>query len=258
VPRPVSAKKAAKPASLRELQQRVAFLGPHGLLTPELPPNLTDEQFDLVHQIGLLDKKAHRELGFGTPAWEAVIQLLVNALSFGVLCGRVAQGRELVGEATKVFYFYRNLTTWNRLLYLAGLLIGVVALTAVAALLGAGLEPELSPRKLVLATVFAGLGSLASVLSRLTRIEELEEEHSLVNLFISGASRPIIAAILAVVVSIVLDLQVVTIHVGEQATADARLYLVASFLCGFSERFAKEVLGRILPESRQPSDPSND
>ena len=43
-----------------------------------------------------------------------------------------------------------------------------------------------------------------------------------------------------------------------RAMADDRLYLVASFLCGFSERFAKEVLGRILPESRQPSDPSND
>src|SRR5262249_31890508 len=219
-------KAAEMHATFEELQQRVAFLGPHGLLSFHIPQGASDEQVQLGHQIGLLDKRAHRELGFGTPAWEGVIQLLVNAVSLGVSGGKVNEGRDLLHEATKVFNFYRNLTTRNRLLYLGGTLIGITVLGFVAGMLGAQLEPELSTRKLVLATVFAGLGSLASVLSRLTQIEELEEEHSAVNVFVSGAGRPIVAAILAVVVTIILDLRLVTIHVGEQTETTNHLYLV--------------------------------
>jgi hypothetical protein len=240
-------------ATLEELQQRVAFLGPHGLLMFSIPQDATEEQVQLAHQIGLLDKRAYRDLGFGTPAWEDVIQLLVNALSFGILGGRISQGMELLNEATKVFNFRRNLTTRNRLLYLSGTFIGIIVLSFVAAMLGAELEPELSTRKLVLATVFAGLGSLASVLSRLRQIEELNEEQSAVNVFVSGAGRPIVAAILAVVVTIILDLGVVTIHVGDQSATTNHLYLVASFLCGFSERFAEEILGRVLPAGARGS-----
>src|SRR5262249_29961647 len=59
---------------------------------------------------------------------------------------------DILHEATKVFNFYRNLTTRNRLLYLGGTLIGITVLGFVAGMLGAQLEPELSTRKLVLAT----------------------------------------------------------------------------------------------------------
>jgi hypothetical protein len=248
------AKKVGQPATLEELKGRVAYLEDHGLLTFGVPRDGSEEQHQLAHRIALLDKRAHRELGFGTPAWEAVILLLVNAISIGVENGRVSEGKELLNEATQTFQFYRSLPTRNRLYYLAGLLVGIAALTVLAAVFGTAFEPELEPRQLLLATLFAGLGCLASVLSRLSQIDELREEHSRVNLIISGAGRPVIAAILAVVVSILLDLKVVTFHVGEQANADARLYLVAAFLCGFSERFAEEVLGRFLPqdESQPP------
>jgi hypothetical protein len=248
-------KQLQRVASINELMKRVPYLQPHGLLTFEVPKNASPEQVELAHRIGLLDKRAHRELGVGTPAWEAVIQLLVNAISLGVEGGEVANARELLQEAQKVFLFYRNLTTRNRLVYLGGILVGILGLTLLSATLGVGLEPELSARKLVLATTFGGLGTVASVLSRLNQIEELENDHSLVNVFISGAGRPIVAAILAVIVGIVLDLKIVTIQVGTEAGSSALVNLVAAFLCGFSERFAGEILGRILPpDSKQASD----
>jgi hypothetical protein len=234
-------------ASQRELEQRVAYLGPHGLLTFATPQNATPEQLDLAHKLALLDKRAHRELGFGTPEWEAVIQLLVNGIEVGVLAGHIKQGRELLEEAYASFDFYRNLTTRNRLLYLLGVVLGAALLAAVTAIVGALLEPELSLRRLILATIFSGLGTIASVLSRLAQIEELQVEHSRVSLLISGASRPIVAALLALVLTLVLDLRIVTFNIGNPAAGDGRLYLITSFLCGFSERFAQEILAKILP-----------
>jgi hypothetical protein len=233
---------------LKQLQARLPYLGPHGLLMFDLPPEPGERQVELANRIGLIDKQAFRELGFGTPRWEYVIQLLVNAVSLGVARGHVEQGFTLIQQAEELLTYYRCLLPTNRKWYLVGMLAGVVIvalLASVSLALQDTLEPELSARTLVLVCVFAGLGSIASILSRLRSMVELQNEHSRLNVIISGSSRPVVAALVAIAVYLILDLGLVTIHVGTGPDARQKLFLVAAFLCGFSERFATEILGKV-------------
>jgi hypothetical protein len=226
-----------------ELQTRIAYLGPHGLLMFGVDPKYDKERQRLGYDIAMLDKRARREMSFGSPQWEAVIQLLVNAISIGVDGGDVEHGKELLAEATKTFAFYQRLPVRNRLVYLSGLLggIGITALAAWA--FSYGLSKEWPVPSLMQAFVLAGFGSLASVLARLNDIDALRTEHAWASLLLAGATRPVLAAIVAIPVSVLVGMKVVTINIGE-GSKDG-LYLVTSFLCGFSERFGDEILGKV-------------
>jgi hypothetical protein len=98
---------------------------------------------------------------------------------------------------------------------------------------------------LVLIFVFAGLGSVASVLTRISSID-LREETSSFSVFVSGFSRPLIAMVLALVVYLILDAKLVDIRFGNPSEPKANaIYLLTSFLCGFSERFANDIISRV-------------
>jgi hypothetical protein len=228
-------------ADIAELQKRIAFLGAQGLLSFGLSPQSKEDKKALAFKIGRLDKRAHRELTFGSPEWEAVIQLLVNAISVGVLNDEVPEGEGLLAEAQKTFDFYRTLPVRNRLLYLGGVIAGIAAVTLLGYWPGYLLDSSLPGPGLVFGCLLAGIGSLASVLARLASIEELRVEHSGIALLISGASRPLVAAIVAVGIGLTIGLGLVTINVGEKSSPE-KLFLLASFLCGFSERFGQEIL----------------
>ena len=203
----------------------------------------------LAHRIGLLDKRAHREIGVGTERWEAVIQLLVNSISLGLHGGKMKVGWDLLGEAERLFDHYRELAPRNRITYLVGTGLGVLVVVVLgfgARLLSEEIAPDASPNLLPMVCAFAALGSVASVLSRLSRINELGQDNARFTLLLSGASRPVVAAIFGIVIYLILDLGIVTIQIGTRQDP-SRLYLVAGFLCGFSERFATEILSRIGP-----------
>ncbi len=107
------------------------------------------------------------------------------------------------------------------------------------------LEPYVAPSLLLLILLSAGLGSVASVLSRLPSID-LRQEPSDVMIILSGATKPIVAIIFAIVVFLILDLKVLDIQFGSSTGPRSNgLYLVSSFLCGFSERFATDIISRI-------------
>ena len=107
------------------------------------------------------------------------------------------------------------------------------------------LEPYVAPRLLLLILLFAGLGSIASVLSRLSSID-LRQEPSYVMVMLSGATKPIVAIIFAIVVFLILDLKVLDIQFGSSTGPKSNgIYLVSSFLCGFSERFATDIISRV-------------
>ena len=64
-------------------------------------------------------------------------------------------------------------------------------------------------------------------------------------IILSGATKPIVAAIFAIVVYLVLDLNVLDIQFGGVKSNGNGIYLVSSFLCGFSERFATDIISRV-------------
>ena len=228
------------------VEQTIPYLGEHGLLMFEIPSD-DERQMKLGMHIGRIDKMAFRELGRGTAEWENVIRLLVEAISFGLDGGKPKYGEERAAEAETLLQYYRHLPTQNRVWYLTGTLIGV----ALTTLLGLGIGTLLSSLTAtpILTTVavctMAALGSVASVLSRLTSILSLQREHTRNAVMVGGASRPLIAALVAVGVFLLLQSEVVTIGTGGTAARNPpELKLLVAFLCGFSERFGRDLLGR--------------
>lgn len=106
----------------------------------------------------------------------------------------------------------------NRLRFLLGMTIG----TVVTAVLGGLLAPWAS------------------------FLEPCVASHLLGMLVISGAAKPVVAIVLAVIVFLILDLKIVEIHVGNATGERANgLFLITSFLCGFSERLASDIIARV-------------
>jgi hypothetical protein len=212
-------------------------------LTFSPPENPTPQEDALTADIVILDHRAKHQLKPPTREWDEVEKLLVNAVV--LLQNRDAgQGRVIFEEAERVYYHHNQ--TRNRIRYLTGALTGVLvagALGSVSLLFSKSLEQFIARDLLVLIFVFAGIGSLTSVITRIASLD-LKEETSNFSVFMSGFSRPLVAMILAVVVYLIVNGHMVDIKLG--SSSDPRLaYLVMSFLCGFSERFAEDIVARV-------------
>lgn len=230
---------------IETLRTRVSYLGDHGLLTFGIPGNHDQAIIDLAFAIGNLDKRAHRLLGVGTQEWEAVIVLLVNAISIG-LNGRLThEGMKLCTQAKDVLEHY--LAVRNRIYYLIGMSIGVILSILIGFLLYQSetfFQPYFDSHLLLFICGFAGIGSITSVLTRVLKMEELKQESAPSATLISAASRPVVAISFAIVVYLILEQGIVTIDVGSSENPD-KFYMVVAFLCGFSERFAQDIIARV-------------
>jgi hypothetical protein len=218
-----------------------------GFLSFFPPPNSTPEQQVLIADIVSLDHRAHEQLGAESPEWKEVLGMLSNAAYFvGVSVG---EARELYKRADQSFMSY--VQAKNRIKYLIGLILGVVVTTLLTGLLYVVArsldQPFIAPRLLPLLCLFAGLGTLTSVLTRLDEIY-LKNEAGTALIMIDGGARPVVAIFFALVVYLILDLKVLDIKFGSP-TGDNQnsIYLISSFLCGFSERFAESILSKVVP-----------
>lgn len=242
---------ADTPVDVQALMMRVAYLQPHGLLTFEIPADASEEVKRLALSIGLLDKRANRELGLGSEEWEGVVQLLTNAIALGVAGGELALGRENYQAADALLKYYKQLVPNNRINYLVGVGVGiivVVVLGLIAMLLARYVDQGQPWYLMPMLCAFAALGSVASVLSRIASIEELNRASARATILIAGASRPVVPAIMSMAVYLVLALDIVTLAgIDSEDPNREKLYAVAAFLCGYSERFATEILERIHP-----------
>lgn len=214
------------------------------------PPASDDANADvkvLSADIVALDHRIHEQLGPDTPEWREVMGILVNAASIGVMANQGAQGRLLYKQAEDAFFRYFEAR--NRIRYLIGLGLGVIVCTLFSGMLyfiaRSLSQPFVKPGLLPLLCLFAGMGSLTSVLTRLDQID-LRFATSTQLIMISGAARPVIAICLALVVYLVLDLRLLDIKFGAPTEQNQNsIFLVSSFLCGFSERFAQDLLTRV-------------
>jgi hypothetical protein len=228
-----------------------AFVNQDKYLTFGLPdPGLiTNAQRDLAAQIQSLDHRAHEQLGPCTPEWTEVLGMLGNAANVGLVGNETGQAEKDYKMAETAFF--GHIEARNRIRYLGGLMLGILACTVLAG----GLyftakslsQPFISPRLLPLLCLFAGMGSLASVLTRLDQINlKLETDPWLV--VFSGGARPIVAILLSLVIYLILDLKLIDVRLGSPTDANRNsIYFVTSFLCGFSERFATDILTKVMP-----------
>jgi hypothetical protein len=153
-----------------------------------------------------------------------------------------------------------------RIVYAQGLFLGLLLLAAVAAAPVLIFDPErfdLSTR--IMAACAAGaLGSVVSVLSRMGRREGFAVDYDLGRraLRLLGASRPLVGALIGVVV--VFAFEATVVYIFNETDEDTRYsfldrapYLVAlgAFAAGFAERWLDILLGRRGTVASSPDSP---
>ena len=163
------------------------------------------------------------------------------------VCCRIKFRRAVSCSSKRNRPIFSYFETKNRIRYLIGLGLGVLICSFFSSLLLMATrslqQPFIKPGILPLICLFAGLGSLTSVLTRLDQID-LRFVNQLI--LISGAARPVIAICLALVVYLILDLKLLDIRFGIPTEQNQNsIFLVSAFFCGFSERFAQGILAKV-------------
>ena len=227
-----------------------AQVNEQGFLMFAPPSTPTVEGAALTADIVDLDHRIHRRLGVNSSDWNEVMGVLSNAANT-LTWGRLDDARELFARAEAIWL--AHLEERNRLRYLTGVAIGIVpaaAVSAIAVTAVSALAPRIAPaHTLALVCLFAALGSVTSVLTRLSSIP-LAKEMNNSTLIVSGAARPSVAVLFALTVQLAIVANLVSIHLGSSVTgaSDAAAAAVA-FAVGFSERFAKDIIVRISGDS---------
>jgi hypothetical protein len=205
---------------------------------------------ELTAKIVSLDHKAKRRLSPPSSAWDEVNKLLLNVI-VSAHEGRYAEANALLKDTESLYR--RHNQSINRKRYLAGFAGG----TAAAIILGylvilflSTAEPTLQTKLLASIFLFAGMGSIVSVLTRLKTVE-IQDETGQFDMIISGAARPVVAIIFSLIVYIILSLKAVKINFGDTEANPNFIFFLAAFLCGFTERFANDIVAR-LPFARLP------
>jgi hypothetical protein len=214
------------------------------LVSFEAVDNATDEEYRLTKDIVLLDHRSLRLLGPLSAQRAEVRDLILNSVT--LYHQRAPQSaRSLLDRAESIFL--QHMQAKNRLRYLVGVLLGCAIMVPFGFLLGSvpGFTQALIPSaKLPLVMLFAFMGTLTSVMLRLSSID-LRDQTNTMLILLSGATKPITAVIFAVVLYVLVAANFIEIHFGSQ-NEESREYLamLVSFLCGFSERFASDILSR--------------
>jgi hypothetical protein len=216
----------------------------YDLVTFNSPEHPTAKEEMIIADIVSLDHRSVHALKPNTSEREEVKMLLLNAV-VTLQANQVLASRSLVKKAETSYY--HHLQAKNRLKYLIGMVIGIIVSLLIAYLIeiiSSSTSSFVDRGQVMVFCLFAGMGSIASVLTRLSDIN-LKQETSRFLIMISGGARPVVAIFFAVVVYIILSMKILDIKFGSEQTNPPEVYLITSFLCGFSERFAKDIISRV-------------
>jgi hypothetical protein len=210
-----------------------------------LPCKESEELQKMVQRIVFLDRRSLHMLG-KTKARIEVRGLLVTTVQF-LLEQQVQAAAAMLEQAYQVYD--QHIQSLNRLRYVLGVAASAIVIFFISCLPQVlGFQVTIAGadlfRNLTVVVAFAGMGAITSVLTRLAGID-LSAQTSKSMVFISGASRPVAAVCFSLVVYIIMKSGFVEFHVGRSSVDSSDMELVAGFLCGFSERFAQDILGRV-------------
>ena len=245
---------AVSEAGLRAPVEAPAVESPHvkdGWLVVPLTSTATQEDRALVAEIRTIHRQAYTDLAFidrcrwaGYNSVESKLLIAAESLQGGLRAeaerlatSAQATYREQLGAQRKIWYL------WGVLIGIGMLGVLVVALHTASSTLGNVISQKFALQLLI----FAGMGTLASVLMRLGSFN-IETYATRVLVMISGISRPLVAVFVTFAMYTILKshLQTVTVN-GNDLTNVGKsgyVYFTAAFLCGFSERFGKDLISR--------------
>jgi hypothetical protein len=165
-------------------------------------------------------------------------------------------------------YYDRAGEKVGRLVYFWGMMIGVVTL-GVIAVPGAWAYTELADIPLADTKTFFvcyAMGAVGAVISVLTRMASrgsqawVDHEVGRPSLRRVGSFRPVIGAVLAVVLYFALESGLISLNTGED-TKETYFYAALAFIAGFSERKARLLLGgatKMLGGAEEPDEKPKD
>jgi hypothetical protein len=220
-----------------------------GWLEFDLPDTADEKDKGVCASIRNVHRQAYIDLAFlGRYRWngyksvESKLRIAATALQGGAK----AQAQELVDEARATYK--EQLAAQRKVSYLIGVALGIGLLAVLQLALHAAigsLNGVITEQFALQMVLFAGMGTLASVLTRIGQFKvETYATRSLV--VISGASRPLVAAFVAFAAYAFLRSDLATVTVNGTNVSDVQnatfIYLSAAFLCGFSERFGRHVI----------------
>jgi hypothetical protein len=220
-----------------------------GWLEFQLPDTAGEREQSVRALIQNVHRQAYTDLALlgrfrwaGYSSVESKLRIAAEALQHGAR----AQAGELVEEARATYR--EQLAAQRKVSYLAGVVLGIglLALLQLALHHSIGsLSGVITEQFALQMVLFAGMGTLASVLTRIGQFKmDTYATRSLV--VISGASRPLVAAFVAFATYAFLRSNLATVTVNGNNVSDVSnatfIYLSAAFLCGFSERFGKHVI----------------
>lgn len=203
--------------------------------------NLSSEQVEVLTRIKCLEERVLK-----TKNWSRneIIVLLKGAMG-ATLIGDIEIGSGLCSEAYSIYQEdaqVRN-RNWYALSIIIGVSIAAIICGGVAFFASRNIANLATPDTIISLFAFAALGSLTSNFTRLGTLD-FRNETSKKYIIYSAIARPIVAISFASITYVILKYQIVPIQLGREESGDAP-YWVAAFLCGFSERFASDVLTRI-------------
>jgi hypothetical protein len=222
-----------------------------GWLVVPLPPTATPEDRALVAEIRTIHRQAYTDLAFidrcrwaGYNSVESKLRIGAESLQAGLY----DEAKRLVTSAQATYR--EQLGAQRKIWYLWGVLIGIGLLGGLVVGLHAAsssLDNVISQQFALQLLIFAGMGTLASVLMRLGSFS-IETYATRVLVMISGISRPLVAVFVTFAMYTILKshLQTVTVNGNDLTNVDksSYVYFTAAFLCGFSERFGKDLISR--------------
>jgi len=218
----------------------------HDLLP--LPSHLAGDQCRIVAEIAILDDRSLRAFGATSSARHQVKELLRNSLRSDLECNET----RFLNRAAQAFR--DRILSRNRTRYVFGVLLGLVPVAVLAwlastfnkdAIHNLGMETALCCSWTIL---FAGMGTLCSVFTRLSTIDMCDETNALF-VYLSGVFRPLTATMFAITIIQILRLNALSVSAappgpGAPDALHIHLYFLVAFLSGFSERFASDLIGR--------------
>jgi hypothetical protein len=222
-----------------------------GWLVVPLPATATPEDRALVAEIRTVHRQAYTDLAFidrcrwaGYSSVESKLRIAAESLQAGLH----DEAKRLVTSAQATYR--EQLGAQRKIWYLWGVLIGIALLGGLVVALHAAsssLDNVISQQFALQLLIFAGMGTLASVLMRLGSFN-IETYATRLLVMISGISRPLVAVFVTFAMYTILKshLQTVTVNGNDLTNVDksSYVYFTAAFLCGFSERFGKDLISR--------------
>jgi hypothetical protein len=175
--------------------------------------------------------------------------LLQGVLDTATIGKDVNKASELLAEAEGVFEDSIRMSNRNWYVFALVLGAGMIAGIAAGVLWIARQSPAFSnladSSTVVSLCAFAGMGSVTSVFTRLSDLD-FRKEISRKFVMYSAIAKPIVAVSFASVVYLILKNDMVVL--GQlPGSKHPEVLWIAAFLCGFSERFAEDMISRVVP-----------